>query len=110
MVKQLKLQKLAQPRIVIRKCLRKLDLLDGTSIVRVYEIGLRRSPIGDKEVEGDERTPEGEFYIFTKNPKSKYFLGLGISYPNIEDANRGLYTALIEQTDFYAIAAAIESA
>ena len=45
---------------------------------------------GDKEVEGDQKTPEGEFYICVKNPNSRFHLSMGISYPNTEDAARGL--------------------
>lgn len=109
MIEHPKLPNLVQPKIVVKKSLRKLELLDGTAMVRVYDVGLGRSPIGDKEIEGDGKTPEGDFYIFGKNPKSKYSLGLGISYPNTEDARRGLGTSLIEKTEFDAIMAAIEN-
>ncbi len=56
---------------------------------------------GGKEVEGDQKTPEGEYYICVKNPNSRYHLSMGISYPNTEDAKRGLKDGLItkEQHD-----------
>jgi hypothetical protein len=42
--------------------------------VRTYRIGLGLSPVGDKVRQGDRRTPEGDFYIFTKNDKSAFYL------------------------------------
>ncbi len=64
---------------------------------------------GDKEKEGDGRTPEGDFYIFVKNPKSSYYLSLGISYPNVEDARRGLRDRLISKVQHDEILAAIRN-
>lgn len=53
--------------------------------------------------QGDRRTPEGEFYIFTKNDKSAFYLSLGVSYPNIEDAERGLRDGMITRGQHDAI-------
>jgi murein L,D-transpeptidase YafK len=50
--------------------------------------------------EGDHATPLGEFYICAKNPRSKYFLSLCISYPNAEDAKRGLAENLIDADEY----------
>jgi len=63
---------------------------------------------GDKEVEGDMKTPEGEFYICLKNPTSRYHLSMGLSYPDKEDAARGLEKKLITKEQYDAIAAAID--
>ncbi|MGI9166644.1 MAG: L,D-transpeptidase family protein [Pyrinomonadaceae bacterium] len=70
--------------------------------------GRHLSPVADKKQEGDRATPEGGFYIFTKNPKSAYYLSLGISYPNIEDAERGLRDGLISRVERDAIIKAIK--
>ena len=35
-------------------------------------------------------TPVGEYFISTKNPDSRYTLFLGLSYPNIADANKAI--------------------
>jgi murein L,D-transpeptidase YafK len=102
------MSKLEKPKIVIEKSKRKLKLLDGNKLIKTYEISLGATPIGDKEVEGDGKTPEGEFYIFTKNPKSSFFLSLGISYPNIEDAKRGLKKNLITKDEYDQIVTAID--
>ena len=62
---------------------------------------------GDKQREGDLATPEGDFYICYKNFTSKYHRFLGISYPNVEDAERGLREGLITRTEHDQICAAI---
>jgi murein L,D-transpeptidase YafK len=82
-------------RINIAKRSRQLSLLSGPELVRTYPIALGRNSEADKFVEGDEATPLGEFYICAKNPRSRYFLSLCISYPNAEDAERGLAAGLI---------------
>lgn len=63
---------------------------------------------GDKEIEGDMKTPEGEFYICLKNPNSRYRLSLGLSYPDREDAERGLKRGLITQEERDRIVQAID--
>src|SRR4030095_12927267 len=90
-------QPLKDARIVIHKSKRVLELYSQGKVVRSYRVGLGFNPVGDKEKEGDGRTPEGDFYIFVKNPKSSYYLSLGISYPNVEDARRGLRDRLISK-------------
>ncbi len=101
-------KKMNQPRIVIKKGKRTLKLFDGQELIKSYAIGLGSEPIGDKEKEGDGKTPEGEFYIHTKNPKSRYFLSLGISYPSIEDAERGIKNGLISEQEYSEIVKAIK--
>jgi murein L,D-transpeptidase YafK len=99
---------LTDPRIVILKGQRRLDLYSSTKLIRSYKVGLGLNPVPDKEREGDRATPEGDFFIFTKNPKSAFHLSLAISYPNIEDAERGLKTGLISRAQRDAIVRAIK--
>ncbi len=94
-------------QIVIKKGERKLLLYDDGRLMRTYTIVLGFAPEGDKEKRDDGKTPEGEFYVAVKNPQSKFTLGLGLSYPNMEDAGRGLKTGLISQEQYDGIAAAI---
>ena len=98
---------LKNPRIVVMKSARRLELYSDGAVVRSYKIGLGLSPVEDKVRQGDRRTPEGEFYIFTKNDKSAFYLSLGLSYPNIEDAERGLRDKLISRRTHDAIVSAI---
>jgi murein L,D-transpeptidase YafK len=77
--------------------------------MRTYGIGLGLSPVGDKVRQGDRRTPEGDFYIFTKNDKSAFYLSLGISYPNATHAERGLRDGLINRTQYDRIMQALKT-
>lgn len=96
------------PHIVVYKGARKLELYSGKTLQRTYRVGLGFSPVADKKREGDGATPEGDFYVFVKNSKSAYYLSLGISYPNVEDAARGLRDGLITKAQHDTIVEAIK--
>jgi len=94
-------------RIVVGKRVRQLVLMRGSRPERTYPIMLGRNSAADKAVEGDEATPLGDFYVCAKNPRSKHFLSLCISYPNLEDAARGLACGLIGAEEHARILSAI---
>jgi murein L,D-transpeptidase YafK len=98
---------LKNPRIVVLKSKRRLELYSDDAIIHTFKIGLGLNPVPDKERQGDRATPEGDFYVFTKNDKSAFYLSLGISYPNAEDAERGLRDGLISQAQHDAIVKAL---
>lgn len=101
------LPKMENPHLLVKKKDRQLQVFDGKKLIKTYSISLGFAPEGDKEIEGDGKTPEGDFYIFIKNPESSFFLSLGVSYPNIEDAERGLKNNLISRQEFDEIVKAI---
>jgi murein L,D-transpeptidase YafK len=92
-----------KPRIVVYKKDRKLELYSGDKLQKTYRVGLGFNPVADKQREGDGATPEGDFYVFVKNTRSAYYLSLGVSYPNVEDAQRGLRDGLITKAQHDAI-------
>ena len=94
---------LKNPRIVVTKSKRRLELFSDSALVRTYKVGLGLNPVPDKKRQGDRATPEGDFYVFTKNDKSNFHLSLGISYPNAEDAERGLREGLVSRAQHDAI-------
>jgi len=98
---------LTNPRIVVKKSKRLLTLYDAGREVRKYRVGLGLSPIEDKIRAGDRRTPEGEFYICSKNSHSQFYLSLGISYPNREHSERGLRDGLITRAQYNQIVLAL---
>jgi murein L,D-transpeptidase YafK len=100
---------LLKPKIVVKKSQRRLLLYSEDKLVRKYRVGLGLNPSGDKVREGDRRTPEGDFYIFTKNDKSAFYLSLGISYPNATHAQRGMRDGLITKAQYDAIVRALRS-
>jgi len=65
--------------------------------------------LGHKNKEGDRKTPEGEYYICTRNERSSFHLFLGLSYPGINDAERGLRDGLISKSEHDYIISAIKS-
>lgn len=83
-------------RIVVLKGERRLVLMDGDHVLRVYKIALGRYPTGAKTREGDGRTPEGNYTIDYRLNRgdSKFYRALHISYPNDRDrweaARRGV--------------------
>ena len=94
-------------RIVVHKAARTLIVYRGDRAERHYPVALGANSSADKAVEGDEATPLGEFFICAKNPRSKFFLSMCISYPNAEDAERGLAANLITPAERAAILAAL---
>lgn len=73
--------------ILIEKSKRLLTLRDGERTVRTFSIALGKCPLGPKEKQGDQKTPEGKYHICLKK-MGKYGPSLGISYPNVQDAQR----------------------
>lgn len=71
--------------IVIIKSSRTMTLMDGDKILRSYRVALGEQPVGPKRMQGDHKTPEGEYVIDAKNAHSQYHLALHISYPNAAD-------------------------
>lgn len=80
--------------IVLDKSDRRLVMFDHGREVASYEVALGRNPVGAKTRRGDGRTPEGLYFIEGRNPQSKYYLSLRISYPAAKDravaARRGV--------------------
>ena len=97
---------LASPRVVVEKSKRRLLVYDGRELVKWYPVAVGAGR-GDKAREGDRCTPEGRFYICSHNPASRWTRSLGLSYPNIEDAERGLRDKLISRWEYSRIVDAI---
>ena len=71
--------------VLVDKSDRKLYLLKGDEPIRSFDIALGIRPVGDKQYEGDFRTPEGRYRLDLRNPDSEYFLSIRVSYPNGQD-------------------------
>ena len=54
-------------------------------VLRSYSIALGGNPLGHKQQQGDERTPEGRYVLDWRNPNSCCMRSLHISYPNAAD-------------------------
>jgi murein L,D-transpeptidase YafK len=74
--------------VLVEKSARRLTLLRGETALKTYRVSLGREPIGTKEFEGDQRTPEGIYTIDFHKTDSDYHLALHISYPEQRDIDR----------------------
>ncbi len=76
--------------IRIEKEKRLMHVYHKEHLLKTYTIALGFSPKGHKMLEGDGKTPEGLYFISMKNPKSKFYLSVKISYPNSQDLQNAL--------------------
>ena len=82
------IQKGSVDRILIEKSTRRLMLISQGEVLKSYKIALGGNPIGPKERQGDNKTPEGTYVIDARNRDSLFHLSLHISYPNERDKIR----------------------
>ena len=75
-------------KVLIEKKERRLTLISKKKVLATYKIALGGNPEGRKERLGDHKTPEGTYFIDSKNKNSRYHLALHISYPNEKDKKR----------------------
>ena len=50
-----------------------------------YDICSRSGQLGPKRQSGDNQVPEGFYHINRFNPLSKFYLSIGLNYPNSSD-------------------------
>jgi murein L,D-transpeptidase YafK len=86
-------------RVLVEKSARRLTLLKNGSTLKTYRVALGRAPIGAKEYEGDQRTPEGIYSIDFHKPDSDYHLALHVSYPEQRDIDRAATEGLSAGSD-----------
>jgi murein L,D-transpeptidase YafK len=72
-------------RVLVVKSERQLYLVRDNTVIRSYRIELGRSPVGQKVFEGDGRTPEGLYVLGERNPSSRFYRSIRISYPSRYD-------------------------
>lgn len=98
--------------LVAYKHLYRMQLYYSGKLIKTYIIGLGQEPIGHKQQQGDNRTPEGDYRIIEKavgpfNETNPY-LGtrwMRINYPNNTDAKSGLDKKYISQDEYNKIVA-----
>lgn len=89
--------------IEVSKKERKIRLKHWDVVLAEFPVALGPVPEGHKKIEGDGRTPEGEYYVCTRNESSRFHLFLGLSYPSPDDGSRALSEHLITATEAEAI-------
>ncbi|MEO8605474.1 MAG: L,D-transpeptidase [bacterium] len=83
----------------IWKAERRMELRRGEQVVRQFQVVLGVAPRYAKESRGDYRTPVGHYYISEKHV-SRFHRFLGLSYPNVDDAERGYDRGLIDANEW----------
>ncbi len=78
-------------KVVVEKSKRKLHLIKNDETFRTFDIALGIEPVGDKEREGDQKTPEGLYSLDIRYAESDFFLAIHISYPDAEDRAHARY-------------------
>ena len=79
--------------IVVKKQANTLLAYFGDTF-KVYQVALGANPIGHKVQRGDNRTPEGTYDVVLKNPNSRGYKALKISYPNLDDIHKAWQAGL----------------
>lgn len=63
----------------------KNEITQPFKLFKSYRVCALAGTLGPKRMEGDYQVPEGFYYINEFNPRSNYYLSLGINYPNESD-------------------------
>jgi len=61
------------------------EIKDPFKLFKTYKVCALAGTLGPKRLEGDYQVPEGFYYINEFNPRSEYYLSLGLNYPNLSD-------------------------
>ena len=72
-------------KVIVKKSTRMLYLSSNGEVFNKYHITLGKVPVGDKEVEGDMKTPEGAYRLDYRQFSNDYYKSLHVSYPNASD-------------------------
>lgn len=72
-------------KVIIKKSTRMLYLSSKGTIFQRYHVSLGIMPKGAKEIEGDMRTPEGQYTLDYRQRSNLYNKSIHISYPNKKD-------------------------
>ena len=87
------------PQVTLRidKSERTLAVELGGVVLKTYGVSLGWAPVGDKDRQGDGRTPEGEFYVgYTAPPRgTRYHRSILVPYPTVARAESGQRAGLI---------------
>ncbi len=74
--------------VLVIKSEAKLFLVKNDKVFKAYKAAFGPNSRGHKQMEGDKRTPEGNYVLDYKKEKSPFYKSIHISYPNEEDRKR----------------------
>ena len=72
--------------VVAMKKNRTLYLFKKGKVIRTFNMTMGWAPIGNKEFEGDGKTPEGTYHLDNKYYRNdEFYASINLSYPNFKD-------------------------
>lgn len=71
--------------VLVIKSQNRLYLMKKGERIASFYVTFGQNPVGHKQQQGDERTPEGHYLLDYKNRNSKFYKSIHISYPNAKD-------------------------
>ena len=75
-------------KVLVIKSERKMYLQKDGQTIKTFSIALGPNPVGQKEYEGDGKTPEGNYTLDWQRWETSTFHSFHISYPNAIDSAR----------------------
>jgi murein L,D-transpeptidase YafK len=75
-------------RLVVYKDDNRMEAYAGDALLRTYRVAVGVGGAGDKQYEGDNRTPVGTYAIDSRHRSRQFHRFLHVSYPNREDRRR----------------------
>jgi murein L,D-transpeptidase YafK len=72
-------------QVLVLKKERTLKLYSQGKVIKTYKVALGGDPVGPKAKQGDHKTPEGSYILDSRNPHSKFYKSVHISYPSEHD-------------------------
>ena len=76
------------PEIRVFKRQNELEILCDGALRQTISVTFGGNPVGPKEREGDQRTPEGTYRVVSRVRSERFHRFIGISYPNDDDRRR----------------------
>ena len=74
--------------VIVDKTAKTLSLHRAGTAIATFNIAFGGDPIGHKQQEGDQKTPEGDYVLDYKKADSAFYKAIHISYPNEQDKAR----------------------
>lgn len=72
--------------VLVEKSKHLLTLSKAGKPLASFHVVFGANPIGHKQQEGDEKTPEGRYILDSKKANSAFYKAIHISYPNAQDS------------------------
>jgi murein L,D-transpeptidase YafK len=77
--------------VLVEKSAKTLSLFQQGKLIAKFPVVFGANPVGHKQQEGDEKTPEGIYTLDYKKEDSAFYKAIHISYPNEIDIEQAKF-------------------